>query len=147
MEHTIYKSTITKLLKRKIFFFKENEISVFYINNESLNKYHLKKAYAFVQFVVDDIENETAILSIVTNVKYRGFGLASFLLLLVAEHSNNIMTLDDASDKCFCLNNLYLNNGFKYLNNGEPEMEAYPQDVLSNQSKFKSKYCGNRFFK
>lgn len=145
MEHTLYKTELTTLLKQNIYYFRENEICVFYINNKPLNKFHLKKACAFVQIVADDIE--TAILSIVTNIKYRGYGLASFLLLIVAEYSNNKLILDDASDNCFCVNNLYLNNGFKYINKGEPEMEACSCNVLSNFSRFKSKYCGNRFFK
>jgi hypothetical protein len=147
MKHIQYKSKLVDILKQKIFFFIENDITVIYINNKPLSKFHLKKSFCFVQFVADNIENETAILSIVTNIKYRGSGLASFLLMIVAEYSDNIITLDDASDNCFCKNNLYLNNGFQYLTKGEPEMEATRDDVLSNLQTFYSKYRGNLFFK
>ena len=148
MEHARYKTKLTSLLRdKKAFFFKENEICVVYINDKPVNKFHLKRTCAFVQFVPDDLFNETAILSIVTNIKCRGSGLASFLLMVVAEYSDNIVVLDDASDNCFCSNNVYLNNGFHYINEGEPEMEASSTHIMAHMKNFKSKYCGNSFFK
>lgn len=71
-------------------------------------------------------DNEMTITWFETNKIYRKKGLGDKLLKHVIEYARNNgisrILLDDMSDKAFKRNNIYLKNGFVYLEDGHPEM-------------------------
>jgi len=79
--------------------------------------------------VIYIINDKCIVLSIHTNVNYRNKGYATKLLneiknYLIKNNSNiNKITLDDCTDNFNTKDNLYLKFGFKYINDGESEME------------------------
>jgi Acetyltransferase (GNAT) family. len=64
--------------------------------------------------------------SLYTETKYRNKGYATLLLIHLKQCCKNIgvhfITLDDCSDNFNRPKNIYVNNGFNYLANNEPEM-------------------------
>ena len=93
----------------------------------------------YLYFNIENIANAViyikndicTILSIHTNIIYRNKGYATKLLneiknYLIKNNFNvNKIILDDCTDNFNTKNNLYLKFGFKYITNGEPEMEIY----------------------
>ena len=140
--------------KYKIFKIVENysdyEHICFYISDKKLEKFNLKKAVATIEILIDAFSKyEIGISSVVTQKKYRGNGIASFLILLVADYCENItskIVLDDMSDNFMMKNNLYTNIGFYYIAQNAPEMETTPKIIIKHFNKWKNKYIGSCFF-
>ena len=140
--------------KYKIFKIVENfsgfDHVCFYISNKKLNKFDLKKAIATIEVNIDLYSDyEIGITSISTQKNYRGNGIASFLILLVAYYYQNDtykLVLDDMSDNFMLKNNLYTNIGFKYIVYNQPEMQTSPKTVLKYFNKWETKYIGSGFF-
>lgn len=151
-----YSKNISELLKNKnkIYYIKENNHGIInyiiYINDKKLNKNDIKEANAIIEILIDPLLCETSITSIITKPKYRGNGLASFLILIAAEickKYSKIIELDDMTDNAFKKNNIYKQMGFFYITKYEPEMRGSPTYILEKIKKFKDKYSGNNFFK
>ena len=89
------------------------------------------KEISNVIFILSNINNEKicTILSLNTDIEYRNKGYATKLLYYVINYCklNDYKTLylDDCSDNFNKINNIYLNIGFNYINNGSPEMVLF----------------------
>jgi len=140
--------------KYKIFKIVENfsgfDHVCFYISDKKLNKFNLKKAIATIEIIIDHYSDcEIGISSVSTQKNYRGNGIASFLILLVADYCKNDtykLVLDDMSDNFMMKNNLYTNLGFRYIVYDSPEMKTSPKNVISYLKKWENKYIGSGFF-
>ena len=73
--------------------------------------------------------NECHIEFILINDGYKNNGYGTYLLNKLFEYckNNNInsITLEDCSDRCFIDRNIYINNGFKYIDKYSGEMIKY----------------------
>jgi len=81
---------------------------------------------SYCKYYLDYIGKNTIIVDINTIVHYRNLGYASYILNYIIRKSKRnyfkTISLDDMSDRSNLDKNLYINNGFKYLEKGFPEM-------------------------
>lgn len=96
---------------------------LFYLDTPTCHKASLIEAY----YAKD--EARIHIIDLGTREEYRGLGFASLLLRTMIKEAYKLhcksITLDDASDLFGKINNIYLKHGFKYVNEGQPEMIKY----------------------
>jgi GNAT superfamily N-acetyltransferase len=80
----------------------------------------------FIDIVIDIETKEMDIIELYVEEKYRGHKYGSMLIDHVIEKSkiNNILVInvDDMSDRYRQFDNIYLKNGFKYVDEDGPEM-------------------------
>ena len=97
---------------------KYNKIIILITNNE--------KQYSNIVFLHNKTEKNCILLSLHTEDEYRNMGYGSILLKKIIKYciENEIreILLDDCTDNFNKPNNIYLKSGFKYINEGEPEM-------------------------
>jgi len=96
-------------------------IYTIYVDND------VKKAQcAVLQAHYNDDERNVHVLDVCTYRGYAGRGYASLLLNILLEEiprtDFDTVTLDDCSDLFQHPRNIYLRHGFRYINEGQPEM-------------------------
>ena len=130
MKHQIYKKyknfNIYQIKKKR-----DEYLSIsYYISINKLKYKNMEEmCFSYVQYIIDN-KNATLII-LKTNNKYKRKGYAIKILeesLNYLKNKLNIekIELDDMSNRSWENNNIYVNFGFKYINNyPEPEMILY----------------------
>lgn len=120
--------------------------TIMFINNDDCN-YFNNDSICFIYTLSFKKENELSILKLEVIPEYRGKGIATFLLIVVAKlHDGMKMILDDMSDNSRKINNIYLRLGLNYTNKyPEPEMEGNCKDISEEWKYFLDRYLGNFF--
>lgn len=126
---------------------------ILYISQKKLELDEIKNnSVGYIEYVFDQILLEVTILYLGVDEKYQRDGIGTFLLLLVADTYKNSckrIELDDMTEQAWRKSNLYLNLGFKYINEEPfPEMLGCPLNISKKYNYFYTKYCRkNNFFR
>jgi len=103
---------------------------IFYIHKNELEyKDIADNSLGFIEYHIFHSQKIISIQSMFVCEKYRGNGLGTKLLQHIMKsydniYKNYVVELDDMSDKAWHRDNIYLKNGFKYINEyPQPEME------------------------
>jgi hypothetical protein len=123
-----------------------NNIHIFYLHEDILDNDEIDDAYAWIQIHVDDIIN---IHYLKTRGDVRGNGLARYLIFYSLYYFNNInvIELDDMSNNYGKRRNIYTTMGFKYIEDDQPEMIGYRNDIIKYYDAFRKKYNNTKYFK
>lgn len=85
--------------------------------------YMLSIDKSYIIYYHDIIDNSVIIQSLYVDYDKRGKGIGSELMKNCFEETKcKIYYLDDMSDRFLKKDNIYIKHGFKYVNDGEPEM-------------------------
>ena len=123
-----------------------NDSHLIYINDKD-NKFFNPDTIGYIEYIIDEETNVVGICDLHTNQKFRGRGIATFLMIIVSYlNKGKKITLDDMSDKSRKRNNIYLNIGMKYEENYGPEMIGDCDIVYSHFERFKKKYVNKGIF-
>jgi ribosomal protein S18 acetylase RimI-like enzyme len=100
---------------------------ILYLNDKELKKKNINDSYSFIEVIVCKKDLDCNIIYLETNKKYKNRGYASYLIQCIIKkmRKNKIkkIFLDDMSLNAREKNNIYIKNGFKYINEyPEPEM-------------------------
>ena len=97
----------------------ENKVCIFLKNDENT----IGEIYSIID------KNTCIIVSMIIKEEWRGQGYGTLLLKNIIEYCKecniNKIELDDMSDNFNKKNNIYVKNGFKYIQKGYPEMVLY----------------------
>lgn len=130
-----------------IYLLEINKISILYLS-KTKNGFKNRNYIGYIQFFFS-IEN-TTVMYLDVNKKYRGNRISLFLFLLMSEYicfmGGNLIELDDDSDNAWDLdNNLYVKLGMIYINpKPYPEMIGYTCDIKNRWDK--NKFTFKTFF-
>lgn len=95
----------------------------------SINEPRHKKCSVLEAYYMDDEDMSVSITSLYTFEGYRGKGYATVLLNWLFDEVKSkgykTINVDDCTDLFRKPNNIYLVNGFKYIEEGYPEMIKY----------------------
>lgn len=90
-------------------------------------KIHCPKIASYLHLMLDHINHEATIMSLMTQENMRGQGYATRLLQSAIKLAHETLTVDyisvdDCTDNFRKDHNIYINNGFKYVEKFYPEM-------------------------
>ena len=109
----------------------ENNIILYYSDKElEINKFFDSISHIHIVYNSYDGDDSATIIFLKTNRRYRNKGLATNLLKesikIIKKLKIKKIELDDMSRNARTKNNIYIKNGFKYINpHPEPEMIKY----------------------
>ena len=127
---------------------KNTHDQMFYIN-KGTDTYYSDESICYMIYGTDEIDNELSILKLEIKKEYRGKGIGTFMMIVVAKmHIGMKMVLDDMSSRSRKKNNIYKRLGLKYVDpdTTEPEMEGKCKIVGDKWKDFLYKYIDNGFF-
>jgi N-acetylglutamate synthase-like GNAT family acetyltransferase len=103
----------------------------------------------YIEFVIIEEEGSATVSYISVSDTYQGLGISKFLFIIMSEVLNKIgiekIELDDDSDRAWQSNNLYLQLGFKYIND-EPEPEMIGNSIIISSLWNRDYFLSKGFF-